>query len=130
MKAVIGLMLALSLMSVEHIADQLSRRAAEGADPQTLWNLGFELYYRQGFNQKEMAGHLAKAYAEAVGETPQQQRVLRQAARFWARERAYFDRDVVPRPVWPEDGPGRPLVPGTRTQPEMKMFPAPRHPAD
>ncbi|MBF0528289.1 MAG: hypothetical protein HQK55_03245 [Deltaproteobacteria bacterium] len=126
MKSIVLFMMMTAMMNSGQISKLLTAQANRNATPQTLWTLGFELFYGQGFPQKEMAANLAKAYAAAAGKTPDQKAILKQAAAFWEKEVAHWDDPNLPANAWRERvRPTRPFVHGFQGDP-LSMWPAPK----
>lgn len=120
---------ALTVMSAGEVTDYINGFVEKGATPETLYNLGFQLYYRHGFPQKEIAASLSEGYRGAKGNTTEQQKAIDQAAVFWARELAYWNKSII----GPQNLPGTlPLFSppriGGRDQDIIPMTPAPRYP--
>ena len=121
------LILLFSLMSAGQIGAVLDNRARKGASAQTLYNLGFELYYQHGFYQRQMMENLAQAYASAQGTTEKQNLALERAAAYWARELANFDSAHIPGQYLPGGKGSRIKPPQYYKDPQlMKMYKAPQ----
>jgi hypothetical protein len=114
-----------SVMSVQQITGLLNERATRGASDADLWNLGFELYYRHGFSQKEMADRLFQAYKQAEPQNDRQKTLFQKAARFWRGQYEYFDQGVMPQEKTPRPPVSqRHFVPGFyRPSPRLKPTP-------
>lgn len=126
MKSMALFMILTAMMNAGQISTLLSNRAKNNASPQALWTIGFEYYYQHGFSPKEMARVLAKAYAGARGQTPEQNAILKQAAAFWEKELAYWPESVIPAKAWRERlRPYRPFIRGFQAEP-LPMLSAPQ----
>ena len=78
-------------ISSDQIAAALSQSAANGASPQSLWNMGY-MYFNQYPPTRELALQISQAYSSARGQTPEQDRALQQAANFWRNKYEYWGR--------------------------------------
>ena len=118
-----------TLMSGGEVTKYINGFAEKGASPDTIYNLGFQLFHRQGFPKQAIANALAEGYQGAKGKTPEQQQAIDQAAAFWAKEAAYWNARVQ----GPQNIPGnlpffsRPSI-GGRDQDIIPMTPAPKYP--
>ena len=78
-------------ISSDQIASALSQSAANGASPQSLWNMGY-MFFNQSPPTRDLAMQIAQGYTSAKGQTPEQTKALQQAANFWRKKYEYWGR--------------------------------------
>lgn len=78
-------------ISPDQIASALSQSAANGASPQSLWNMGY-MYFNQYPPTRDLAMQIYQGYTSAKGQTPEQSKALQQAAEFWRKKYQYWGR--------------------------------------
>jgi hypothetical protein len=89
-------------ISSDQIASALSQSAANGASPQSLWNMGY-MFYNQYPPTRDLAYQISLGYQSAQGQTPEQNKALQQAARFWQQKYEYWGRNVPAGSQSPKD---------------------------
>ena len=82
---------ALGQTTPARVAGTLQKLQRDKATPQTLWNMGFILFYRYGAD-RDLAKVIADGYQAAAGEGENQNELFKRAALFWNREYEYWNK--------------------------------------
>ncbi|MEW6264128.1 MAG: hypothetical protein AB1641_13735 [Thermodesulfobacteriota bacterium] len=72
-------------------SELINRLAQDGATPQTLWNLGFVLYY-ENRPSRELALSIAQCYDGVTGLNEAQNKSIKMAVRYWRGRYEHWDR--------------------------------------
>lgn len=89
-------------ISSDQISSALSQSAANGASPQSLWNMGY-MFFNQYPPTRELAQQIYLGYQGARGQTPEQSKALQQGAGFWRQKYEYWGRNVPAGSKSPQD---------------------------
>ena len=75
-------------LTVEEVRAELERKLRQNATYQTIWNTGYE-FYRVHLRNQDTAYVIFLAYQAVRGNTPEQDRAVKQAAIYWQKIHYY-----------------------------------------